>query len=175
MKFLGFWKADWKFTKLLYLILQVSFTLNFAPLLVVMRNNSFVGQTFDYLGEISPNLYFNGLILLRVYKILAEKLKRSYVSWHWRVRKNLKKNWLVVRKSNAEYGKLLPKHSKASKVGLWWDHVIQNRKCMSYMLWVIKMKNDEKREEELTCPINIVMRNLTNFDPSTRKSQKFAF
>ena len=81
---------------------------------------------------------------------------------------------LWLGKSHEEYGKLLPKHSKTSKVGIWWDHVIQNRKCMSYVLWVIKMKNDEKREEELTCPINIVMRNLTNFDPSTRNSQKFA-
>ena len=31
-----------------------------------------------------------------------------------------------------------------------------------------------KSEEELTCGFKIDMRNLTNFDPSTRKSQKFA-
>ena len=36
------------------------------------------------------------------------------------------------------------------------------------------MKSDEKFEEELTCCFNIDMRNLTNFDPSTRKSQKFS-
>ena len=36
------------------------------------------------------------------------------------------------------------------------------------------LKNDEKFEEELTCRIKIDMRNLANFDPSTRKSQKFA-
>ena len=36
------------------------------------------------------------------------------------------------------------------------------------------MKNDEKSEEELTCQFKIDMRNLMNFDPSTRKSQKFA-
>ena len=35
--------------------------------------------------------------------------------------------------------------------------------------------NDEKSEEELSCRFKIDMRNLTNFDPSTRKSQKFAF
>ena len=33
---------------------------------------------------------------------------------------------------------------------------------------------DTKFEEELTCQFKIDMRNLTNFDPSTRKSQKFA-
>ena len=40
--------------------------------------------------------------------------------------------------------------------------------------FVMKMKNDEKFEEKLTCQFKIDMRNLTNFDPSTRKSQKFA-
>ena len=40
--------------------------------------------------------------------------------------------------------------------------------------FVMKMKNDEKFEEKLTCQLKIDMRNLTNFDPSTQKSQKFA-
>ena len=41
-------------------------------------------------------------------------------------------------------------------------------------VYVMAMKNDAKIEEELTCQFKIDMRNLTNFDPSTRKSQKFA-
>ena len=36
------------------------------------------------------------------------------------------------------------------------------------------MKNDAKIEEEFTCQLKIDMRNLTNFDSSTRKTQKFA-
>ena len=36
------------------------------------------------------------------------------------------------------------------------------------------LKNDEKSEEELTCCFKIDIRNLTNFDSSTRKSEKFA-
>ena len=36
------------------------------------------------------------------------------------------------------------------------------------------MKNDAKLEEELTCQFKIDIRNFTNFDLSTRKSQKFA-
>ena len=35
-------------------------------------------------------------------------------------------------------------------------------------------KNDAKFEEELTFHFEIDMRNLTNFDLSTRKSKKFA-
>ena len=37
------------------------------------------------------------------------------------------------------------------------------------------MKNDAEFDEELTCQFKIDMRNVTNFDPSTRKSQKFGF
>ena len=36
------------------------------------------------------------------------------------------------------------------------------------------LKNDEKFEKELTCHFKISMSILTNFDLSTRKSQKFA-
>ena len=36
------------------------------------------------------------------------------------------------------------------------------------------MKNDAKTQEELTCQFKTDMRNLTNFDPSTQKSQTFA-
>ena len=35
------------------------------------------------------------------------------------------------------------------------------------------LKNDEKSEEELTYRFKIDIRNLTNFDSITRKSQKF--
>ena len=35
------------------------------------------------------------------------------------------------------------------------------------------LNNDEKFEEELTCRLKIRMKKLTNFDPSTQKSQTF--
>ena len=41
-------------------------------------------------------------------------------------------------------------------------------------LCVMTMKNDAKIEEELTCQFKTDMRNLTYFDLTTRKSQKFA-
>ena len=88
--------VGWKFTKFLmsYLKPQVSFSLNFASIFNVMRGNSW----FRLLRWISPNLYFDRLLLLKVYKISAKKVQRSYVSWHWRVMQNLKKNWFVVSK-----------------------------------------------------------------------------
>ena len=41
-------------------------------------------------------------------------------------------------------------------------------------LCVMTMKNNAKFEEELTCHFKTDIRNLTNFDSSTRKSKKFA-
>ena len=42
-------------------------------------------------------------------------------------------------------------------------------------LFIMTMKNDGKLEEKLTCRFKIDMRNFTNFDPSTRKSQNLHF
>ena len=42
-------------------------------------------------------------------------------------------------------------------------------------LCIMALKNDEKSREELTCRFKIDIRNLTNFDSSSQKSQKFAF
>ena len=41
-------------------------------------------------------------------------------------------------------------------------------------LCIMTLKNDQKLEEELTCRFNFDMRNLTNFNPSTRLCQKVA-
>ena len=46
----------------------------------------------------SENLHFDGLVLSKAYKVLDEKVQKSYVSWHWRVMQSLKKNWLLVPK-----------------------------------------------------------------------------
>ena len=40
---------------------------------------------------------------------------------------------------------------------------------------VMAKNNDTKFEEKLTCQFKIDMRNLTSFNPSTPKSQTFAF
>ena len=38
-------------------------------------------------------------------------------------------------------------------------------------LCVMTLKNDAKVEKELTCQFKTDMRNLTNFDPSTRRDE----
>ena len=92
--------------------------------------------------------------------------------------KNWRKTDLWFGKWHGEFGKFSPEHKKFSKLGLWLDPFTQSRKCMSLKLkgelWLVTIKNDAKFEVELTCHFKIDMRNLTNFDTSTQKSQKFA-
>ena len=63
------------------------------------------------------------------------------------------------------------------KIGTLMGSFQLSRKLMSSKFTgeccVMTMKNDTKFEEELTCQFKIDMRNLTNFDSSTQKSQKF--
>ena len=81
-------------------------------------------------------------------------------------------------KRHEKFGKFSPEHLKVSKLGLWWDPFVQSRKGMTLKfteeLCVMTMKNNAKFEEELTFHFKTDMRNLTNFDLSTRKSKKIA-
>ena len=67
---------------------------------------------------------------------------------------------------------------EVSKLVLSLGLLIKSIKCMSLKLIgefrVMAMKNDKKFEKELTCQFKTDMRNLTNFDPNTQKSQEFA-
>ena len=65
-----------------------------------------------------------------------------------------------------------------SKLELGWDAFVQSRKRMilkfTEELCIMAMRNNAKFEEELTCNFKTYMRNLTNFDSSTRKTKKIA-
>ena len=92
--------------------------------------------------------------------------------------KNWRKTDFYFQKWHEEFAKFSPDYLKVSKFGLWWDSFIQSRKCMNLKftgeLFVMTMKKDEKLEEKLTCYLKIDVKTLICFDPSTRKSQKFA-
>ena len=84
----------------------------------------------------------------------------------------------MLEKWHEEFGKFSPEQTKISKLGLSLGPFFQSRKYMSLKLTgefcVMTMKNDAKFEKKLTRQFKIDMRNLTNFDPSTQKSHKFA-
>ena len=82
-----------------------------------------------------------------------------------------------VGKWHKEFGKFSTEHTKFSTLGLSLDPFIQNRKCMSLKLKgeLCVMKNNTKFEIELTSHFKTDLRSLTNFDRSTKASQKFTF
>ena len=77
-----------------------------------------------------------------------------------------------------EFGRISPEHTKVSKVGILLGPSVQSRKSMSLKftgeLCVMTVKKDAIFEKELTSQFETDMRNLINFDPSSRKSQTFA-
>ena len=72
-----------------------------------------------------------------------------------------RKTDLWLEKWHEEYGKFSPDQLKVTKLGYWWDPLIQSRKSMSLKsteeLYVMTMKNDAKFEEELTCHFKVDM------------------
>ena len=86
---------------------------------------------------------------------------------------------LWFRKWHEQFGKFSSEHLKGSKLVLSCDHFVQSRKYMNWKfteeLCAMPMNNDKKPEEELTRRFITDIRNLTNFDSSTQKSENLHF
>ena len=121
--------------------------------------------------RLSPNVYFDRLLLLKVYKISAKKVQRSCVSWHWRLMQNLKKNWFVVSKMTRIWLSL----NRALK-SLTNLHFYLLLLCKVFNFWpkkssvelsFMRLNSDPKFEEKLTCGLENDMRNMASFHRST--------
>ena len=134
---------------------------------------------FDLSTQNSQNFHFDCFLLCIACNVDLKKGRGIIFHDTDEWCKILRKTDLCFGKWHEEYGKFWPEHLKVSKLGLWWDPVIQNRKCMSSKftegLCVLTMKKDAKFKEELTCQFKIDMTNLIHFEPSNQKSQRFAF
>ena len=112
-----------------------------------------IGQILTRALESLKNLDFNCLLLNKLYNVSIKKVQRNYVSWHWRVMKNLKKSWLVVWKMTWGIWQIFIRALESLR--LWWDPFIQSRKCVSLKftdkLPIMTMKNFVKFDEKLTC------------------------
>ena len=120
--------------------------------------------------EISPNLYFDTLLLLKAYKISAKKLYRTYVSWHWRVMQTLKKIQCVAQKWQ-EFGEFWSKHSKVSKISnlIGTFHAKYKTFDLKKYSGVIFHDIEDfcKFWRKLTCGLENDIRDLANFHQST--------
>ena len=98
-------------------------------------------QTFERSREISPNLYFDRLLLSKVYKISAKKEERSYVSWHGRVMQNLKKSQFVNSKMTRTWWVLIQALKSLKNLHFDWSfsykvyNVWPKKVQRSYLSW----------------------------------------
>ena len=125
------------------------------------------------------HLHFNGLLLNKVYNVWAKKSIGEFCLMALNIDATFEGKLTCAFKSDLK--NLANFHQsmfESLKIGTWWDPFIQSKKCMTSKftgeLCVMTMKNDTKFQEELTCQFKTDRRNLTNFDQSTQKSQKFA-
>ena len=81
-------------------------------------------QTFDCSGKISPNLYFDRLLFLKVYKMSVRKVQRSLISCHGSVVQNLKKNRFVVSKMTRIWSTLI--------------QAVNSQKCALYLVSLVQ-------------------------------------
>ena len=92
---------------------------------------------------------------------------------------NLKKNWLAVSKLTLGIWLILIRALKSLK-RLYFNGFLLSKaeKCMRVEytdeLYVMTIKNIAKFEEKSACRFKIDIRNLTNSDRGTRKSQEMA-
>ena len=89
-----------------------------------------------------------------------------------------RKTGLFLLKWHEEFGKFSPEHIQKSKnwVSYWvLLSKIQKGRGLKFTeeLFVMKMKNDAKYEEDLIRQFKIDIMNLANFDASTQKSRNF--
>ena len=63
------------------------------------------------------NLHFHWFLLCKVFNVWPKKVQRSYLSWHWRVMQNLKKNWLVAWKMTWGILQIFTRALESVKIG----------------------------------------------------------
>ena len=85
-----------------------------------------------------------------------------------------RKTELRFGKWHEEFGNFSPGHSKVSNLGLWWDPFFQSRKCMS-LKFTEELCLDNEERYKIWRGIDFAVSKLTNFDPTTRESQKLHF
>ena len=118
-------------------------------------------QTFDCSSEISPNLYFDSLLLLKVYKIPAKKVQWSYI--YLMILKSdakFEKNWFVVLKMTRIWWILIRAHRILKNLHFLWS-----LSCKVCNVWCGK-------KEKSTCGLENDLKNLASFHQNTFKVSK---
>ena len=130
--------------------------------------------------ESLKNFHFNELLLSKVYIVWVKKVQRNNLSWNWRVMQNWRRIDLLFQNWHKEFDKILPEHSKASKIV-----ILMSSFWAKYILFELKKyRRIFFHDTEEWCKIWIItgllrlendMRNFAKFPQSTCKCQNWNF
>ena len=90
----------------------------------IWRKTDLLFQKWQEFAELLPEYSKFSKFLLRLIPFMEsikfglKKVQRSYLSWHWRVMQNLKKNWLVVWKTTTETWLIFIRTMENVKIGI---------------------------------------------------------
>ena len=120
---------------------------------------------------------FNWLLVTKVYNVWATKYREVIFHDTQELNKFWRKFVLWFEKWR-EIWQSFTRALVSDKIGTLMGSFAQSRKGMTLKfteeLCVMAMMNNAEFKEELTCNFKTDMRNLTNFDLSTRKPKKIA-
>ena len=131
-------------------------------------------------SKISKICSLMGFFWLKYMIFELKKVSGSFAWWNWILMQHLKENLLVVSKLTWGIWRILTWALENIK-NLHFHELLLNK---VHNLWAKKnigefclmaLNIDATSQGKLTCAFKNDMRNLTNFDTSTWKSQKFAF
>ena len=126
----------------------------------------------------SSNLPFNGLFLTKVYNVWAKKCIEELCLIALNIDAKFEGKMTCAFKTDMR--NLANFHQsmfETPKIGILRGSFYRKSKLslkFTGEFCVMTMKSDAKFEEELTCQFKSDIEDMTNFNPSTRKSQKFA-
>ena len=115
---------------------------------VVSKLTRGIWQILTWALESLKKFPFNGLLLRKVYIVRAKKVKRSYLSWHWRVMQNLKRNWLAVSKLTWEIWRILTRALENLR-NFHFNGLLLSWKSKEELSFMT-LKSNAKFQEELT-------------------------
>ena len=105
----------------------------------------------------SENLHFDVLLLSIRYEVSAEKVQKSYLSWHARVIQTLKKNWLFIWKMPWRIWWILTREMESLKICTLMSYF-----CRKYAMFELK-KYRGVLSWKMTYGFKSVIRKLVNF------------
>ena len=90
------------------------------------------------------NLHFAVLFLSITYKVSAKRLKKNYLSWHWRRSKLWRKTDFLFEKWHEEFGELKPEQWKVWKFSFYRKYLFELKKYRGIVSWKMThgFKND---------------------------------